>query len=295
MASVINTNIASLNTQRNLNSSQSSLNTSIQRLSTGLRVNSAADRPLGADTATPVGNTSSPSTSVVLKISPEAMALSRMDAASSARGANELISNAQTAEGALNEVSSLLQRAAELAYTSERGQLTAEDQAAVQTELASLSNEVNRMAQTTTGANGQKLLDGSYQGQSATVNGTRMSVSALPNVAELTGTRNGTLESSASIKKALEAVNNLRGSLSASEQASPTTAAVTTTSSVSRFSSQPNSLEVASAPATRSRVSGDIANETAALSRNQILQQAGNAILAQANSQPYQVLAALRG
>ena len=287
-------NISSLQAQQNLNATQQALQNSITRLSSGLRIN--ADRPQGADTVTPVGNTSVPSTSVVLKISPEAMALSRMDAASSARGANELISNAQTAEGALNEVSSLLQRAGELASMSESGRLNADDQAAVQTELASLSNEVNRLAQTTTGANGQKLLDGSYQGQSATVNGTRMSVSALPNVAELTGTRNGTLESSASIKKALEAVNNLRGSLSASEQASPTTTAVSTTSSVSGFSSQPNSLEVASAPATRSRISGgDYANDPAPLTRGQILQQAGAALMAQANARPQQVLSLLRG
>lgn len=286
-------NVSSLQAQQNLNKTQQALQSSVTRLSTGLRIN--ADRPQGAETVTPVGNTSVPSTSVVLKISPEAMALSRTDAASSARAANELISNAQTAEGALGQVSALLQRAGELAYMSESGQLNADDQATVQTELASLSNEVNRIAQTTTGANGQKLLDGSYQGQSATVNGTRMSVSALSNVAELTGTRNGTLESSASIKKALEAVNNLRGSLSVSEQASPTTAAVTTTSSVSRFSSQPNSLEVASAPATRGRVSGDIANETANLTRNQILLQAGNAILAQANQLPSTALSLLRG
>ncbi|MEG3000566.1 MAG: flagellin [Comamonas sp.] len=286
-------NVSSLQAQQNLNKTQQALQSSVTRLSTGLRIN--ADRPQGAETVTPVGNTSVPSTSVVLKISPEAMALSRTDAASSARAANELISNAQTAEGALGQVSALLQRAGELAYMSESGQLNADDQATVQTELASLSNEVNRIAQTTTGANGQKLLDGSYQGQSATVNGTRMSVSALSNVAELTGTRNGTLESSASIKKALEAVNNLRGSLSVSEQTSPTTAAVTTTSSVSRFSSQPNSLEVASAPATRGRVSGDIANETANLTRNQILLQAGNAILAQANQLPSTALSLLRG
>lgn len=295
MALSLIANSASLNAQYNLNQAQQSLQSSITRLSAGMRVNSAADRPQGADTATPVGNTNVPSTSTVLKISPEAMALSRMDAASSARAANELISNVQTADGTLGQVGSLLQRAGELAQMSESGLLKADDQESVKAQLAALSNEVNRLAQTTTGANGQKLLDGSYQGQSATVAGNRMSVSALPNVAELTGTRNGTLESSASIQKAQEAVNTLRGNLSATQ----TQASSTVTPSVSNSGSTstlPSSLAVASTPATRNP-SFDVgsANETAGLTRAQLLQQAGSALLAQANALPQQVLSMLRG
>ena len=248
MALSFNTNVASLYAQQNLGRTQEALQNSISRLSSGLRIN--ADRPQGADTVTPVSNTNVPSTSTVLKISPEAMALSRQDAVSSARSsaseANALITNAQTADAALGQVSSVLQRALDLTSQRENGTLSADDQQAVQTELASLSNEVNRLAQTTTGINSQKLLDGSYQGQSAAVNGTRMSVSALPNVAELTGTRNGTLESSASIKKALEAVNGLRAGLSTEEKI--TTAALSNVPSTT--DSQAPSLSVATAPAT---------------------------------------------
>lgn len=294
MALSFNTNVASLYAQQNLGRTQEALQNSISRLSSGLRIN--ADRPQGADTVTPVSSTNVPSTSTVLKISPEAMALSRQDAVSSARSsaseANALITNAQTADAALDQVSSVLQRAFELTSQRENGTLSADDQQAVQTELASLSNEVNRLAQTTTGINGQKLLDGSYQGQSAAVNGTRMSVSALPNVAELTGTRNGTLESSASIKKALEAVNGLRAGLSTEEKTTTTelsTAPATT-------DSQAPSLSVATAPATTPPVPrGGYEAETAAFTRAQLLQQAGNAMMAQANSRPQQVLSLLRG
>lgn len=292
MALSINANVASLYAQQNLGRTQEALQSSVTRLSSGVRVN--ADRPQGADTVTPVSSTNVPSTSTVLKISPEAMALSRQDAVSSARSsareANELITNVQTADAALGQVSSALQRAFELASHRENGMLSASDQQAVQTELASLSNEVNRLAQTTTGINGQKLLDGSYQGQSAAVNGTRMSVSALPNVAELTGTRNGTLESSASIKKALEAMNGLRTGLSIEEKT--TTFALSNLPSTT--GSQAASLSVATAPATTPPVpSGADDQGPPNLTRAQLLQQAGNAMMAQANSRPQLVLSLL--
>lgn len=299
MALAINANTASLNAQYNLGKTQEALQNSHARLSSGLRLQT--ERPQGADTVTPVGsNNNVPSTSVVLKISPEAMALSRQDAASSAREANELISTAQTADAALDEVSSVLQRALELTTQRESGSLSDDASQKVQTELASLSNEVNRMAQTTTGINGQKLLDGSYQGQSAAVNGTRMSVSALPNVAELTGTRNGSLESSASIKKALEAVNGVRAGLSSPQaQQTPAAPAAPTPAAAGNQSSQPASLAVATAPATpapRARTDeAASASETAALTKAQILQQAGSAILSQANSLSNHAISLLRG
>lgn len=292
MALSVNANVASLYAQQNLGRTQEALQSSVTRLSSGVRVN--ADRPQGADTVTPVSSTNVPSTSTVLKISPEAMALSRQDAVSSARSsareANELITNVQTADAALGQVISVLQRAFEQASHRENGMLSASDQQAVQTELASLSNEVNRLAQTTTGINGQKLLDGSYQGQSAAVNGTRMSVSALPNVTELTGTRNGTLESSASIKKALEAVNGLRTGLSTGEK----TTTVALSNLPSTTGSQAASLTLATAPATTPPVpSGADDQGTPNLTRAQLLQQAGNAMMAQANSRPQLVLSLL--
>ena len=302
MALATLTNTANLNAQTNLNKTQTALQNSLSRLSTGQRVNSAAERPTDSNNATSIGSTDVPSTSTVLKISPEAMALSQMDAASSAtsaREANEVISNVQLADGALGDITTMLQRAGDLAFMSESGQFETEDQQNISTELASLSNKINQIAQSATGVNGQKLLDGSYQGQSATLNGNRMSVSALPDVAELTGTRNGTLESSASIKKALEAVNTLRGNLSTQESSAASATGVGTadaTSNASRLSDLYNSLAVTSAPATSRQISvGESSSESANLTRSQLLQQQGAAILAQANSNPQQVINLLRG
>ena len=130
MAAVINTNIASLNAQRNLNMSQSSLNTSIQRLSSGLRVNSAKDDAAGLSIAT------------------------RMDSQFrgmnvAIRNANDGISLAQTAEGGLATITDSLQRMRELAVQAANGTNTLADRANLDTEYQALSSEVTRIAATT--------------------------------------------------------------------------------------------------------------------------------------------------
>ena len=140
MSSVINTNVASLNAQRNLASSQSSLNTSIQRLSSGLRINSAKDDAAG------------------LAISDRMNSQIRgMNQA--VRNANDGVSMAQTAEGALSSSGNILQRVRELAVQSSNASNTSGDRQALQTEVTQLSSELNRIA-TTTSFNGQNLLDG---------------------------------------------------------------------------------------------------------------------------------------
>ncbi|MCD2515693.1 flagellin [Massilia sp. G4R7] len=140
MASVINTNIASLNSQRNLTSSQTSLTTSLQRLSSGLRINSAKDDAAG------------------LAISDRMNSQIRgMNQAS--RNANDGVSMAQTAEGALANSGDILQRIRELAVQSSNASNSASDRKALQTEVTQLSSELNRIA-TTTSFNGQQLLDG---------------------------------------------------------------------------------------------------------------------------------------
>ena len=140
MASVINTNVASLNSQRNLASSQASLNTSIQRLSSGLRINSAKDDAAG------------------LAISDRMNSQIRgMNQAT--RNANDGVSMAQTAEGALSSSGDILQRIRELAVQSSNSSNSASDRQALQTEVTQLSSELNRIANTTE-FNGQKLLDG---------------------------------------------------------------------------------------------------------------------------------------
>jgi flagellin len=141
MSSVINTNVASLNSQRNLASSQASLNTSIQRLSSGLRINSAKDDAAG------------------LAIS-DRMNSQIKGMTQATRNANDGVSMAQTAEGALSSSGDMLQRIRELAVQSSNSSNSASDRKALQTEVTQLTSELNRVANTTE-FNGTKLLDGS--------------------------------------------------------------------------------------------------------------------------------------
>ncbi|RLA19700.1 MAG: flagellin [Gammaproteobacteria bacterium] len=145
MAQVINTNIASLNAQRNLNSSQSALNTSLQRLSSGLRINSAKDDAAGL--------------AISERFTAQIRGLNQ-----AGRNANDGISLAQTAEGALGEVTNNLQRIRELSVQSANATNSASDRAALQTEVAQLVAEIDRVA-TQTNFNGVKLLDGSFSAQ----------------------------------------------------------------------------------------------------------------------------------
>ena len=144
MAMTINTNVVSINAQRNLGLSGGSLATSMQRLSSGLRVNSAKDDAAG------------------LAIS-ERMSTQVRGLTVASRNANDGISLAQTAEGALGKVGDMLQRMRELAVQSSNATNSKSDREALQSELKQLSNEVDRVAKTTS-FNGQKLLDGSFQG-----------------------------------------------------------------------------------------------------------------------------------
>ncbi|WEF33238.1 flagellin N-terminal helical domain-containing protein [Pseudoduganella chitinolytica] len=141
MASVINTNVASLNSQRNLSSSASALSTSLQRLSSGLRINSAKDDAAG------------------LAIS-DRMNSQIRGMTQATRNANDGVSMAQTAEGALSSSGDILQRIRELAVQSSNASNSSSDRQALQTEVTQLGSELNRIAQTTT-FNGQALLDGS--------------------------------------------------------------------------------------------------------------------------------------
>ncbi|MGV3655873.1 MAG: flagellin, partial [Noviherbaspirillum sp.] len=161
MAAIINTNIASLNTQRNLNASQSSLNTSIQRLSSGLRINSAKDDAAGL--------------AITERMTSQIRGLNQ-----AARNANDGISLAQTAEGALGEIGNNLQRIRELAVQSRNATNSADDRAALQKEVDQLKSEIDRVAKQTS-FNGTSLLDGDFtskafqvganQGQTISIDG----------------------------------------------------------------------------------------------------------------------------
>ena len=140
MTQVINTNIASLNAQRNLNTSQSSLATSLQRLSSGLRINSAKDDAAGL--------------AIAERFTSQIRGLNQAQ-----RNANDGVSLAQTAEGALASAGDILQRIRELAVQSSNASNSASDRQAMQAEAGQLVSELDRVAQTTS-FNGQKLLDG---------------------------------------------------------------------------------------------------------------------------------------
>ncbi len=142
MASTINTNVASLTAQRNLSTSQASLNTSIQRLSSGLRINSAKDDAAGL--------------AISERFTSQIRGLNQ-----AVRNANDGISLAQTAEGALKASGDILQRVRELSVQSANATNSASDRKAIQAEVGQLLSELDRISQTTE-FNGQKLLDGSF-------------------------------------------------------------------------------------------------------------------------------------
>jgi len=144
MPQIINTNIASLNAQRNLNASQNSLAVSLQRLSSGLRINSAKDDAAGL--------------AISDRFTAQIKGLNQ-----AARNANDGISLAQTAEGALGEVTNNLQRIRELAVQSSNATNSSSDRTALQAEVSQLLNEIDRVANQTS-FNGVKLLDGSFSG-----------------------------------------------------------------------------------------------------------------------------------
>lgn len=146
MAQVINTNVMSLNAQRNLNATQNALATAVQRLSSGLRINSAKDDAAGL--------------AISERFTTQIRGLNQ-----AVRNANDGISLAQTAEGAMASVTNNLQRIRELSVQSSNATNSLTDRQALQAEVAQLISEINRVANQTE-FNGTKLLDGSFAGQS---------------------------------------------------------------------------------------------------------------------------------
>lgn len=276
MAMTINTNLQSLNAQRNLSSSQSSLATSMQRLSSGLRVNSAKDDAAGLAIA-------------------ERMNAQVRGMNVAARNANDGISLAQTAEGALSKITDNLQRMRELAVQSANGTNTADDRLALDKEYSQLAAEIGRVSDNTE-FNGKKLLNAdttfTFQVGANVAGDNQITVEAtdvktkLGTLAEATATL-GATEALATaemtkIDAALKAVSEERATYGAAQN---------------RFDSTIANLQVAAenTAAARSRITdADFASETANLSRAQILQQAGTAMIAQANQLPQGVLSLLR-
>ena len=283
MPLTINTNIASLNAQRNLNMSQGSLATSMQRLSSGLRVNSAKDDAAGLAIA-------------------ERMNAQVRGMNVAVRNANDGISMAQTAEGALSQVGNSLQRMRELAVQARNSTNSSSDKDSLNKEFAQLQAEISRVLGGTT-FNGKHILGAdatslTFQiGANTTADDTiTISTSDMTQDTTITAVTNSStalIDASATsgaigtvidnIDKALDSINDTRATFGATQ---------------SRFDAIITNLQtgVENQSAARSRImDADFASETANMSRAQVLQQAGTAMVAQANQLPNQVLKLLQG
>ena len=274
MPQTVNTNLVSLNAQRNLSMSQSSLATSMQRLSSGLRVNSAKDDAAGLAIAERM-NTQVRGMNVAI------------------RNANDAISLAQTAEGALGKLSDMMQRMRELAVQSANATNGAGDRANLDAEYQALGAEVGRTL-TSTKFNGLAILGanagaqafqvGANSGDTVTVTTTDMTANAT-----ITAVTGGNLTTAALSATALGNIDTALGTINSERALYGATQ--------NRFEAVIATLQVSAEnqAASRSRImDADFAAETAALSRAQILQQAGNAMVAQANQLPQQVLQLLQ-
>ena len=267
MAMTINTNVVSLNAQRNLTTSQSSLSTSMQRLSSGLRVNSAKDDAAGLAIADRM-NAQIRGINVAI------------------RNANDGISLAQTAEGALSTVTDALQRMRELAVQAQNGSNGTGDRANLNTEYLQLSAEITRIAAQTK-FNGTAIVGASAGAQVFQV-GPNGGDTLTITTATVT-TVAGDLTTSANASTAVGAIDTALDTISTSRASYG--------AAMSRFDMAIQNLQITgeNQQAARGRImDADFAAETANLSRAQILQQAGSAMVAQANQLPNQVLALLR-
>ena len=274
MALSINTNTVSLNSQRNLGMSQASLSTSMQRLSSGLRVNSAKDDAAGLAIADRMNS----------QIRGNAVGI---------RNANDAISLSQTAEGAIGKVGDMLQRMRELAVQSANATNSTDDRLNLDAEFQQLGEEIGRTLGNTR-FNGQNILGSdagtqTYQiGADATDTVDVVTID-LAGDATITAVTGGGITSDTdattamtNIDEALRTVNQERANYGAVQN---------------RFDAIISTLQVATEnqSAARGRImDADFATETANLSRSQILQQAGTAMVAQANQLPQMVLSLIR-
>lgn len=288
MASTVNTNMASLNAQRNLSSSQASLATSMQRLSSGMRVNSAKDDAAGLAIA-------------------ERMNAQVKGMNVAIRNANDGISLAQTAEGALGKVGDALQRMRELAVQSRNATNSGSDKDSLDKEFGELAKEVQRVLGGTS-FNGKKVLGvdagaqtfqigaGTTTDDSIDITTTKMTDDA--NIKSVAGTDNtgagrAKIDNTATTAAIATVIDNIDKSIDV-----VTSERATLGATQNRFESVIANLQVSveNQSAARGRImDADFAQETANLSKAQILQQAGTAMLAQANQLPQGVMRLLQG
>jgi flagellin len=284
MPIVINTNVASLNAQRNLNNTQFGLNKALERLSSGYRINRAGDDAAG------------------LAISERFKAQIRSTSQAS-RNTLDGVSLVQVSEGAYNEVSNILIRLRELAVQSANGTISASDRTAIDTEYDQLTAEITRIANVVKFNNVQVLAGNSVSaavsfslqvGIGTTTNDT-ISVSIQPAKASVLGSAaldltaltltsaSQSVDALTTIDSAIDAVNTSRAQLGAAQNRLEAT-------------SRNLAIAVENLSAANSRIRDvDVAQETAELARFQILSQAGAAVVAQANQVPALALTLLNG
>ena len=275
MPQIINTNVMSLNAQRNLNASQQAMATAVQRLSSGLRINSAKDDAAG------------------LAISQRMTAqINGMNVA--VRNANDAISLSQVADGALGSVGDMLQRMRELAVQSANATNGTGDRSNLDAEFQQLGSEITRVLGNTK-FNGLAILGANAGTQTFQVGANStdtiaVTTTEMDNNASVTAVTSTNITSAANasaainlVDTALDTINNERALYGATQN---------------RFESVVSGLQinVQNQSDARSRITdADFAAETANLTRAQILQQAGTAMLSQANAAPQNVLSLLRG
>ena len=271
----VNTNVASINAQRSLSTVTTELQGNFRRLATGLRISTAADDAAGL--------------AISERLRAQLRSLSQAQ-----RNGNDGISLSQTAEGALNEVSSILTRLRELAIQSSNGTVSTADRETLDEEFQALINEVNRIGRSTE-FNGINLLDGSsssitFQVGGGTVGGidtinftltAALATSLNLNTLDI-GSGGDTSLAISTVDDAINSVSSLRGRLGATQNR--------LNSTIANLGVQSENLSAA-----ESRIRDvDVAFETAALTRNNILQQSSISILAQANAQPQAALSLLQ-
>jgi flagellin len=268
MALFINTNVSSLEAQKNLGYNQAQLQVSFNRLSSGLRINSAKDDAAG------------------LAIS-ESLKSQIRSFNVAERNASDGISMAQTAEGALGEVHGILGRMRELAVQSSNGSLTSTDRGFLQTEFASLQAEITRI-QGSARFNGRSLVGSTAETITLQVGLDNTSSDqiavTLGGVSLATISGNSTLISGSTATGALASLATIDTAITSVSTARATFGAAMNRLEVAQASIQTMRLNLSSA---NSRIRDvDVATETATLSRNQVLSQAGVSVLAQANQLP---------
>ena len=276
MAITINTNVASLDAQRNLSRTQSDQRVNFQRLSSGMRINSASDDAAGLG--------------ISVNLQAQVRSLSVAE-----RNTNNAVSMAQTAESALGQVGGILTRMRELAVQGSNGDLGATDRGYLDTEFQSLRSEITRIADSTV-FNGRQLLGGAAT-----------TITFQVGIQNTTSDRIDVGFGGVDLTALGIAATNVSGATAANSQAAITSldTAISTVSSrralfgatMNRMSSTVSNLQSmrSNMSAAYSRIADvDVADETASMARNQVLSQAAVSVLAQANQAPQLALSLLR-